>query len=212
MQDLSYTLEYHNVTDIIEYLEQFPDQGGPFDMVNTQLGLQGCSDRYLGFDDPHSPVHCLVSKLKEDYGDFHIYSASHRTMFYPFMPHTDIRSQEFIRKARADGFTEGYSFLIPLSWQDNYLPGTVFFNNPAKIEEDLYDDRPDILVPYVKEVYDKTAMNLSVRKVIDWENPGDLIAWKNFMWHSSKYDSNWNYSKDNWCKKFLNIETWRHIS
>ena len=181
---------------------------GPYPVKRAKLGYQGCWDRNLHYEKIDSPIHQIVSKLKEDFGDFIIQESSIRYLSAPFMPHSDIRGIAGLIKLRESGYQPGFTFLIPLWWKKQYTPGTAFFNSPADINEPLYSDMLDIL-PNFTEEFEREQMNFSVRKIVKWHSPGDLVAWENFQWHCSCHYGNIEYDKKTWAKEFISIETWK---
>jgi hypothetical protein len=199
------------VNEIKEYFDKINDSlfasRGPKSHQKTKLGWQGCWDRNLHYEKLDNPIHRVISKLKEDFGDFEIVESSIRYLSAPFLPHSDIRSSTWLNEHRNNGYKEGFVYLIPLWWKDGYIPGTAFFNNPANIDEPLYSDMLDILPNYSTE-YEDEGRNFSVRKIIKWKSPGDLIAWENFQWHSSCSYGDITYNKNTWAKEFISIETW----
>ena len=179
---------------------------GPYICDPSKLGYQGCWDRNLHYEKLDSPIHQIVSKLKEEFDDFFIHTSSIRYLSTPFLPHSDIRSIDFLKDMRSNGYSPGFTFLIPLWWKKGYTPGTAFFNSPANIDEPLYADLLDILPNYA-EKYENEARNFSVREIAKWESPGDLIAWENFQWHCSCHYGQIEYNKQTWVKEFISIET-----
>jgi hypothetical protein len=181
---------------------------GPFPTEKSTLGWQGCWDRNLHYEKLDSPIHQIVYKLKEDFGDFFIHESSIRYLSAPFLPHLDIRNSDWLRKLRDSDRRPGFTFLIPLWWKKGYTPGTAFFNSPPNIDEPLYSDMLDIL-PNYSEQFEKESTQFSVREVVKWQSPGDLIVWENFQWHCSCHYGNIEYNKQNWAKEFISIETWQ---
>jgi hypothetical protein len=199
------------VSEIREYFDNINDSllasRGPKTSTKLKLGWYGCWDRNLHYEKLDNPIHRVVSKLKEDFGDFEITESSIRYLSAPFMPHSDIRSVDWLNEYRNKGWKEGIVYLIPLWWKDGYTPGTAFFNNPANIDEPLYSDMLDILPEYSEE-FKEDSRNFSIREIVKWKSPGDLIAWENFQWHSSCHYGDIEYNKDTWAKEFISIETW----
>ena len=179
---------------------------GPYESPQNKLGWQGCWDRQLHFEMPDSPIHDLVARLKSDFGDFDIYSSSIRYLSSPFLPHSDIRDVAWLRELKRSGMKEGLIFLLPLWWEDGAQPGTAFFNSPVQLDEPLYADMLDVLPNYA-DGNEHVYKHFSVRKIIKWESPGDLIAWENFQWHCSCDFGQPNYRRDGWVKEFVSIET-----
>ena len=135
--------------------------------------------------------------------------SSIRYQAYPFAPHSDIKNIEWLLGNKSQGYTEGYTFLIPLWWDENCNPGTAFFNNPAKLSELHYTEAQDVL----PEIVDNSNIkNFSVKEIVNWINPGDLIAWKNFQWHGSTCSHSYQYSTKKYCKEFISIETFREAT
>lgn len=180
---------------------------GPKDNHINALGWEGCWDRNLYLEKTDNPVHTVIQKLKSDFGDFSIYDASIRYLCAPYLPHSDIRDTEWLRKAKTDNFKEGFVFLIPLWWRSNYKPATAFYSNPARLDEPLYMDYGDIL-PKFSPDHERDARNLSVHKIVHWQNAGDLVAWRNFQWHGSCGILEGSYARHRWIKEFISIETW----
>jgi hypothetical protein len=180
---------------------------GPKQSVKSALGWIGCWDRQLHYELEDNPIHKVISKLKEEFGDFSTYDSSIRYLSAPFMPHSDIRNPTWLKQLKANRYREGFTFLIPLSWKSDYTPGTAFFNSPPNVKEPLYNEMLDILPKYSSD-YEIEQMNFSVREIIKWESPGDLIAWENFQWHSSCHFGNPNYQRNDWIKEFISIETY----
>jgi hypothetical protein len=206
--DVIFKKDYFNTARIKAYFANETASGGPEKFSNTKLGYQGCSDINLRLDRPDSPVHSLIKKLETDFGNFYIHTSTLRTLYYPFMPHTDIRGIDHLQQYRKQGYTEGWTFLLLTEIKPNYNASTVFYNNPPHMNESNIDECSQC-VPYTSE-YSQQAMNLSVKKVLH-QKVGDLVAWKNFQWHSTGYDKNWNYNHSDWCKRFVSIETWSRL-
>lgn len=213
LKKIVYKSEYISlelVEEIRKYIHSIGDSiyesKGPYPTSTSKLGWMGCWDRNLHLEKLDNPIHKLIYKLKQDFGNFTIYCSSVRYLSSPFVPHTDIRSNQALKELKDKGVKEGYVFLIPLWWKENYNPGTAFFNSPANMNEPLYSELPDVLPDYSVE-HAETARNLSVREIIKWQNQGDLIAWENYQWHSSCHFGETNYSKEYWVKEFISIET-----
>ena len=100
----------------------------------------------------------------------------------------------------------GYTFLIPLSWKTGYVPGTAFFDSPPKEDQQLMAERQDVLPKLQKE---SSSKNFGIRQLITWKNPGDLVAWMNYQYHSSMLGGEWTYNTEEWCKEFISLETYR---
>jgi hypothetical protein len=198
------------VEEIREYFYRINDSlyasRGPYDHVKSKLGWQGCWDRQLHYERDDNPIHRLIAKLKDDFGDFEIYESSIRYLSAPFLPHSDIRNIDWLKQYKINGYTTGFIFMIPLSWKENYSPGTAFFNSPANVDEPLYSEMLDILPSYSDE-FVAESRNFSVKEIVKWESPGDLVAWENFQWHCSCQFGNAKYKRDDWLKEFISIET-----
>jgi len=196
---------------IISYIDKRNDDfmGGPIvDKApnSSSIGMEGCSDRPLRLEDPDNPIHELIQKLKNDLQDFYIHTGSIRYLYYPYGPHTDIRSSEEIIEMRKK-YTNGYTILIPLRWKAGYVPGTAFFDSPPKENQSLMVEHQESL----PELQRKTASkNIGVKKLVTWKNPGDLVAWKNYRWHCSMLVGDWTYTEKEWCKEFISLETYRY--
>jgi len=202
------------VNEIREYFNNINDSiyhsGGPYAHEKAKIGWQGCWDRNLHYERVDNPIHQVVSKLKEDFGNFIIHQSSLRYLCAPVLPHTDITANEWLVKYRDQGYKKGYIFLIPLWWKEGFTPCTPFFNSPANVDEPLYSDLLDVLPNYSNE-YQEEARNFSVREIVTWKSPGDLIAWENFQWHSSGQFGHTEYVKDQWIKEFISIKTWLEV-
>ena len=196
---------------IISYIDKRNDDfmGGPIvDKAPnaSSIGMEGCSDRPLRLEDPDNPMHELLQKLKNDMQDFYIHTGSIRYLYFPYGPHSDIRSSEQLIEMRKK-YTNGYTFLIPLRWKEGYVPGTAFFDSPPKENQSLMVEHQESL----PELQRKTASkNFGVKKLVTWKNPGDLVAWKNYRWHCSMLVGDWTYTEKEWCKEFISLETYRY--
>jgi hypothetical protein len=56
--------------------------------------------------------------------------------------------------------------------------------------------------------YQEESKNYSVRQILEWQCPGDLIAWENFQFHCSSQLGSWQYDRTAWVKEFISIETY----
>ena len=177
---------------------------GPKPQNKFTHNFTGCQDRPLRLENSDNPLHVVIDKLKQDFGDFYLHTGSIRYMNYPFGPHTDIRTQEWLLEQRKN-YNDGHIFIIPLWWEKNYTAGTAFFSSPPSQNEPLYIEHQSILP---QAVDDREIRNFSVKRLLYWKNPGDLIVWKNYTWHSSFAPNGYNYSHDKFCKEFISIETW----
>lgn len=181
---------------------------GPYTFEKAELGRQGCWDRQLHWEIKDNPIHLVAEKLRADFGAFEIYESSIRYLSAPFLPHSDIRKDlSWIKNLKHSGHREGWIFIIPLSWKSGYQPGTAFYNNPARLDEPLYCEMTDILPKYAPE-HEFESRNFSVREILKWNSPGDLVAWENFQWHSSCSFGEYTYTTDDWAKEFVSIETY----
>lgn len=201
------------VDEIRSYFDKINDSllasKGPYTTERAKLGYQGCWDRNLHLEKTNNPVHQIINKLKQDFGDFFIHECSIRYLSAPFLPHSDIRSIKWLNELRNSGRQPGFTFLIPLWWRKGYTPGTAFFSSPANLDETLYSDMLDILPNYAEQ-YEKESMNFSVQEIVKWQSPGDLIAWENFQWHCSCHYGHVEYNKQTWAKEFISIETFKN--
>ena len=219
--EIVYKEHYINESEVIaikDYYKRINDalSGGPWVSDRVKLGYQGCWDKSLHLDQPSpvysvwpGPVHALIKKLKQDFGNFYIHMTSIRYLAYPLALHSDIRDVEWLLDVKSKGYIEGYTFLIPLWFDKKCNPGTAFFNNPAKLSEPHYTEAQDVL-PEMPD--NSTTRNFSVKKIVNWNNPGDLIAWKNFQWHCSTQSPDYQYSTKKHCKEFISIETFRKVT
>ena len=64
--------------------------------TGSNLMKEGGSDRPLRLENPANPLHELIPQLKEDFGNFYLHTGSIRYLYYPYSPHTDVRSNEDI--------------------------------------------------------------------------------------------------------------------
>lgn len=211
-QDIVYLPNYisqNDVDDIRNFYDNINDSiyasQGPYQQNKNILGWQGCWDRNLYLQNKESPIHKLIARLENDFGHFHIYNSSIRYLAGPFLPHSDIVSNDWLRSHK-EQYREGYVFLIPLSWKKNYRPGTAILSSPPKLSEPLYEDVLEIL-PRYSDAHTEEMKNFSVKKILEWRSPGDLIAWKNFQWHTSCHFSDTKYTLEDWQKEFINFKT-----
>jgi len=171
----------------------------------TGLPMEGSADRPLRLENADNPTHELVQKLKEDWGDFHIHTCSVRYLYFPYGPHSDVQSSERLIESR-EKYKYGYTFLIPLSWKSGYTPGTAFFDSPPKQDQVLHAERPDVLPRLQKE---SASKNYGINRLVTWKNPGDLVGWMNYRYHSSMIGGERPHNEKEWCKEFISIETYR---
>jgi len=212
-KQIIYTENYITIDQVDHIKKYYEDIGdsllasrGPYKHSKHKIGWSGCWDRQLHYENTDCPMFNIIDKLQKDFGNFEIYSSSIRYLSSPFLPHSDIETLDWVSKNRHR--TEGFTFLIPLSWKKDYRPGTAFFNSPAKFNEPHYSDFPDILPKYSDNFIDETK-NFSVRKIFEWKSPGDLIAWENYQFHCSCDFSNTVYDFDSWTKEFISIKVWK---
>lgn len=200
------------VREIRSYFDEINDSlfasRGPQPSEKNRLGWQGCWDRQLHYEKSDNPVHAVVDKLKKDFGNLQIAESSIRYLSSPFLPHSDVKTLDWIENFKKKGRKEGFIFLIPLWWKEDYSPGTAFFNSPPDLSEPLYSEKLDLL-PQFSEKYQEDMRNFSIREIIEWKSPGDLIAWENFQFHSSCHFGSATYNKNSWVKEFISIETYR---
>jgi hypothetical protein len=199
------------VNEIRDYFDKINDSllasRGPRTSVKNKLGWEGCWDRQLHWEKTDNPIHKVVTKLKNDFGNFEVAESSIRYLSAPFLPHSDVKSLEWIEDQKKQNRKEGPIILIALWWDRCYTPGTAFYNSPPNLDELLYSEKLDILPNYSNE-YQEDMRNFSVREIIKWQSPGDLIAWENFQFHSSCHFGNVNYDRTKWVKEFISIETY----
>jgi hypothetical protein len=180
---------------------------GPYSDEKNELGWEGCWDRNLHLEILDNPIHKLIDKLKNEFGQFEIDSCSIRYLSAPFLPHSDVVSVEWIENLKKLNHKEGWIFLIPLSFVNGYVPGTAFFSCPPRLSEPLYSEMLDIL-PKFNNQYRKEMKNFSVKKIVKWESAGDLIAWENYQYHGSCDFGNVVYDRQSWVKEFISIKTY----
>jgi len=211
MNDIVYKEKYIDLSEIKTlrsfYSKKLKDRfsGGPFKTDKNKFGFEGCWDRPLHLEIKFNPVHRIIKKLQQDFGPFEIHISSIRYLSFPFIPHTDIKSSDWLLEQRKK-YKPGYTFLIPLWWHKKNKPGTAFFSSPPEPEQKLYNEKSSIL-PKFGAGYENWSRNLGIKKIIYWQNYGDLIAWKSFQWHCSLTQPNFYYSDKRWCKEFISIET-----
>lgn len=212
MDDIIHINNYVSI-DNIKKIKHFYDvvindtfSNGPKENLNLKNGMQGCWDRPLRLENPNNPLIPVIQKLHKEFGAFEMHDASIRYMAFPFGPHTDIRDTKWLQEHR-NNYNRGYTFLIPLSWKENYQPGTGFFSCPPNDDEELYGENLEWL-PEHSEKGKNIEKNFSVKKIIKWQQPGDLIAWKNFQWHCSLSPVGYVYDSKDWVKEFVSIETY----
>jgi len=184
--------------------------GGPAELGGEFKSTQkeGCWDRPLRLEVDDNPIHQLLDMLKKDFGEFIIHTSSIRYLAYPFTLHTDIRGSEWLLESRKK-YKTGWTLLIPLAWDEGYNPGTAFFSSPPQDNEPLYIEKQDVLPKLENPSY---AKHFSVKSLVKWKNPGDLVFWENYMFHCSMHDPNWTYSDSKHCKEFISIETFRPLN
>lgn len=212
MKNIIHTPAYipqEKIQEIKHYYDEVVNDSfsnGPKSNPKLKKQMQGCWDRPLRLENRDNPVHQLLEKLRNDFGNFEIHCSSIRYQAYPFGPHSDIRDSQWLKDYRYK-FNRGYTFLIPLWWQKNYTAGTGFFSCPPADDEPLYEDCYDLLPQHAESERKMIEKNFSVKKIVKWQQPGDLIAWMNFQWHCSLGPDDVTYSDKKWVKEFISIET-----
>lgn len=212
MEDILYKPNYVPYDEIVK-IKHFYDKiindsfsNGPKENLNLENGMQGCWDRPLRLERSDNPIISVINNLHKEFGAFEIHEASIRYMAFPFGPHTDIRNTAWL-KAYRKNYDRGYTFLIPLSWKEGYQPGTAFFSCPPDDAEPLYEECLEWLPKY-SEKGKIIERNFSVKQIIKWQQPGDLVVWKNFQWHCSLSPQGYVYDSKKWVKEFISIETY----
>ena len=206
---------YYNVDEINTYFDKINDDlsGGPKTNKSSAYGYAGCWDTPLRLENIDNPIHKLLDKLKQSFGDFDLIpnNASIRHLSHPFTVHDDTGTRyiliDFLKSVGAKRYL---TFLIPLSWQLETTPGTAFFSSPPKLHEPLYREKLDILPHYSEEKQSEMA-KYSVSAIFKWKNPGDLIAWKDFVFHSTLDSHTYKYSlePDGIAKKFISMRVYQ---
>jgi len=207
-----YIESYYDVSEIINFYNKINDAwtDNTFKIDKINYGVSGCWDVPLHLEIESNPVHGLIKKLREDFGNFYLNTGSLRYQAYPFLPHSDIQQDyavlDFLKLKNAKKYM---TFLIPLTWKEHVHPGTAFFSSPPELNEDLYRDRLDVLPHFSKE-YENEMIRYSVSGIVDWKNSGDLVMWEDFVFHSTTDHHSYNFSKDpaQFCKSFLSIRVY----
>lgn len=179
---------------------------GPQVNIKSKLGWQGCWDRQLHWERHDNPMHDIAQRLRKDFGDFEITESSVRYLSAPFLPHSDVKSLAWIENQKNQRKKEGMIILIALWWDQSYTPGTVIYSSPPNLDEQLYSERLDIL-PHFADEHREEMRNFSIKEIIKWNSPGDLVAWENFQFHSSCQFGDVVYDREKWMKEFISIET-----
>jgi hypothetical protein len=203
------TEEIASIRGFYEKMDPAPS-GGPWKSSTVRLGHEGAWDRSLHLDKPgFIPGKMIVDRLQRQFGNFDVYTSSIRYLAAPFAPHSDVISADWLLKKRATGLLPGWKFLIPLAWIDGYNPKTYIFSSPPKNNEKLYSEYQHDL-PYITNEQD--SKNFSIKTILEWEDPGDLLAWEDFQWHCSSNPDGMEYNLTDWrsaCKEFISVETMR---
>lgn len=162
--------------------------------------------RPLRLEREDNPLHRVIEKLENDFGKFYIElsMSSVISLHYPHGIHTDIKSSQEQLSLRKK-YKQGQSFIIPLWWDTEYHPGTAFYSSPPNPDEKLYIECQDML-PQFK--HDGNIKNFSVQSIWQWKNPGDLVAWNHYTWHSTTSPQGYKYTHDKCCKEFIKLNTW----
>ena len=207
------TEEIAAIRGFYEKMDPAPS-GGPWKSSTVRLGHEGAWDRSLHLDKPgFIPGKMIVDRLQRQFGDFDVYTSSIRYLAAPFAPHSDVISAEWLLKKRATGLLPGWKFLIPLAWIDGYNPKTYIFSSPPEHNEKLYSEYQHDL-PYTVNDLDGSdrSKNFSIKTILEWKDPGDLLAWQDFQWHCSSDPDGMKYNLTDWrsaCKEFISVETMR---
>lgn len=211
MDDIIHKIGYVSLDDIkkirsfYNFVIDDSMSGGPVESNHVKDRVEGSWNRPLRLEYPDNPIHKVIKSLHDEFGDFEIHTSSVAYMSYPYAPHSDIRSVKWLREYRKK-YRGGYKFLIPLAWKKDYQPGTVFFSNPPGDHESLYEDHSECL-PELSNDSKISVKELGVKKIIKWQQPGDLVAWKTFQLHGSLSPKGYVYDPKNWIKEFITIET-----
>ena len=207
------TEEIAAIRGFYEKMDPAPS-GGPWKSSTVRLGHEGAWDRSLHLDKPGlNPGKMIVDRLQRRFGLFDVYTSSIRYLAAPFAPHSDVISAEWLLKKRATGLLPGWKFLIPLAWIDGYNPKTYIFSSPPEHNEKLYSEYQHDL-PYTVNDLDGSdrSKNFSIKTILEWKDPGDLLAWEDFQWHCSSDPDGMKYNLTDWrsaCKEFISVETMR---
>jgi hypothetical protein len=207
------TEEIAAIRGFYEKMDPAPS-GGPWKSSTVRLGHEGAWDRSLHLDKPGlNPGKMIVDRLQRRFGLFDVYTSSIRYLAAPFAPHSDVISAEWLLKKRATGLLPGWKFLIPLAWIDGYNPKTYIFSSPPEHNEKLYSEYQHDL-PYTVNDLDGSdrSKNFSIKTILEWKDPGDLLAWQDFQWHCSSDPDGMKYNLTDWrsaCKEFISVETMR---
>lgn len=207
------TEEIASIRGFYEKMDPAPS-GGPWKSSTVRLGHEGAWDRSLHLDKPGlNPGKMIVDRLQRRFGLFDVYTSSIRYLAAPFAPHSDVISAEWLLKKRATGLLPGWKFLIPLAWIDGYNPKTYIFSSPPEHNEKLYSEYQHDL-PYTVNDLDGSdrSKNFSIKTILEWKDPGDLLAWQDFQWHCSSDPDGMKYNLTDWrsaCKEFISVETMR---
>lgn len=211
MEDIIHKISYVSHEEV-KKIKHFYDitindkfSNGPKKNIKVEGVSEGCWDRPLRLDNNNNPLITVINKLHKDFGNFEIHTASVRYLAFPFAPHTDIRDTSWYQNYRKK-YSRGYTFIIPLWWNHDYQAGTAFFSCPPEDDQPLYEEYNDCLTQY-SDVGKVAGKNFGVKKIIQWQSPGDLIAWKNFQWHCSLSPRGYSYNLEKWVKEFISIET-----
>lgn len=215
--NFKYIESYYDVTSIINFFNEINDPWSR-NLITTDrsiYGIAGCSDVSLRLEIKHNPIHGLIEKLFKDFGDYgklniipHLTSLRYQS--YPFLPHSDISPDcSVIEYLRSVGAKKYLTFVIPLTWKENVHPGTAFFNSPPVLTENLYREHLDVL-PHYTEKYQVEMSRYSVADIIHWKNPGDLVMWEDFIFHSTTDHHTYEFSDnpERYSKSFLSIRTY----
>jgi hypothetical protein len=164
-----------------------------------ERGHNGCGDRSTHLNNKKFaqlffPIRTVIDKLQERYGKFDVWEESIRYHFYPFPAHTDY-VQTTLQPYK--------QILIPLWWDEDFNPATYFFSSPPQWGEKLYNDCLDDLPRYKSN----KQINLSIKEVQKWKQPGDAIVWDMFEYHCSNDNDKNEYSTEKHYKEFISLKT-----
>ena len=212
-----YIESYYDVTEIIDFFNKINDPWSKniHPTEKSPYGLCGCSDVSLHLEIEDNPIHGLLEKIFKDFGHHgkltvleHLTSIRYQS--YPFLPHSDISPDcSVIEYLRSKGAKKYLTFVLPLTWKENVHPGTAFFNSPPLLNEDLYREHLDVL-PHYTEKHQVEMSRYSVAAIFEWKNPGDLIVWEDFVFHSTTDHHTYEFSEDpeRYSKSFLSIRAY----
>jgi hypothetical protein len=203
--------------NFLKFYEKLDDKllDGPRKHIGLIAGKTGGYNRITHYQTPYSkgkyfPIDAVMDKIIDKFGDFIIGGITIKNMHWPLGVHTDAGTLIQYLKTTKLKVRPLRTFMIPLWWDCTFPVKTYFFSTPAEYNEPSFNDYAEDLPKYIKQedgdIQQFQSVDFSVKKILEWKNPGDLLTWENYQHHCSN-DANRDKQDGNCFKKYLVIWT-----